>query len=211
MKKILLISMLFLLGAATALMADQVLYNGASFDVTLQGITGSTARLNYSADFAGWTANGQDYIVGIDFAFANIAPAIGSVTLVSAPVSLGLWSSTSGPLNASGDGKCGGNDSKTPCFIITANSEWNSLPTVGGNYTWTVDVTYAGAIQNTDFDQWSHLGALFAASDGDGTYSKTGTILSATGPTQTPEPSALILLGSGLVGLAGFSRLRMKK
>jgi hypothetical protein len=89
---------------------------------------------------------------------------------------------------------------------------WTSAADVGQGLFWAnsnLAPNTWNQIRFSTFISMSHLTAYGWQQAGDGSWFNTGYY--ASGPGPVPEPGTLILLGSGLVGLAVAHRIRRKK
>ena len=75
----------------------------------------------------------------------------------------------------------------------------------------SLDFTLNGQAYQADTLDWTSLS--WAADDTDDTLGIVidATRISTSAPTVTPEPSSLLLLGTGIFSLVAFSRLRFRK
>lgn len=91
-----------------------------------------------------------------------------------------------------------------------------------GNILAQVDLVALGSAgagdPNGSFDTWAAIGVLFGGTAYSVNFSGVANqigfdeiTLGSNVPGQVPEPSTLLLLGSGLVGLVGFGRKKIRK
>jgi len=164
-----------------------------TFDI---GTTSATLTIEIS-NTATLISN-NDLIGGVDLGFLPSSYPL-HITGLTTSANLGgtaVWEFKTSSLSSNG---CGGNQGADVCSDFTANpTNGGVLLAQGGVYTWTW--TY-DAITATDVRPVSdvHIGANYNM--------QNGLIVSQTGAS-VPEPSTLITLGGGLLGLAGVLRRR---
>lgn len=157
-----------------------------------------TFGITLTIDTSGYWGAG----VAIDSVAIKVSPSVFSSSLVDAPGGVGNWQLVPGGINSRGcSGKGGGFD----CADWIASGP--GAP-VGGILAWTFD-------QTIDIDSLitSSLGDSIKARYVDANGRKIGALMSKriTLQSQVPEPSTLLLLGSGLAGLGLWGRKRMRR
>lgn len=152
----------------------------------------SNTQATLTINITGAVGSTNDYITGVDLGFTSSANTISNLTLTQSP-SAG-WTATSGSLSSGGS--CGGNNGG---FVCASASPLNSLLIAqNGTYTWTWTYDSLPSIFSTSD---VHVGTEYGPNQGN----YQGLIVSQTGAVATPEPSSVMLLGSGLIGLLGIS------
>ena len=199
-----------------------VIYNGATFSLSLESFGEDTDNntytydFKYTADFTGWTGpDTQKYIAAVNFKpDTGQVPTDFKLMTTTAP---GTWSIESA--NATNQGCTGGADS----FVCSEVNPLDSAATTGDPnpiYEWVFWLTYdslltANAFTNAPIRAWfvDGEGGSPGGTGGSGLLSmNTDITFNGNGepPFGIPEPATLGLLGIGLFGL-GMATYRRRR
>ena len=161
--------------------------SGSSFQVTLTATTPGSG--------SGSPALG-DFISSVEFGDGK---DVASASLISAPGGVGSWgTAVFGNLSNAG---CSSGPAPNVCNNQTLiNGLYTSAVANGSMYSWTWNVVFSKpGLDLNEADM--HIGLQYSNISNTG----NGLIVSESGVSTVPEPSSMVLLGVGLLGLLGLT------
>jgi hypothetical protein len=158
-----------------------------------------TYRITFDINTTGYNGGGAY----LDQVALKVSSAVYNVSLYDAPGGAGAWDLNSGGINANG---CSGSGSGFTCAdsMISLNTGLG-VAVPGGTYSWIFDVTTSNGSLFADLDG-SSVKARYVGSDG----TKVGALVSETLVRKVPEPSTILLLGSGLLAFGFMARRSLR-
>jgi len=177
---------------------------------------GSTYTLSYNAtanpdvfdiyltvDTSGYTNPSSNLLNAVALKLVSQSSSISSVSLVS-PIPTGFGTTVSSGLNANG---CAGGGGGFFCSESSGLGLAVGDPSDIYTFKWQLTLTSPGALL-TGLDEAS-VKALYVTVDGQQNGLTSENITLSPGTPAVPEPSSLILLGTGAIAIAGTLRRKL--